>query len=222
MKEKSYSKMFVIFLAINITCLLVSNIIAIKTIKIVGIVFTAADILFPITYILNDVFTEVYGLKKAKFTIWISFFCNLLMVTLFWFALLLPADNTFGFERELETTLGITPRVLVASFVAFIVGNLANSIVMAKMKIKTKGKYLALRTITSTIVGEGLDTIIFIPSVFIGTLESSHILQMMLNVFCVKVFLEIILTPITYRVINLVRKKEEVIDKNSVPLSISN
>lgn len=211
MKEKSYSKMFVIFLTINITCLLVSNIIAIKTIKIMGIVFTAADILFPITYILNDVFTEVYGLEKAKLTIWISFFCNLLMVTLFWFALLLPADNTFEFEKELETTLGVTPRVLIASFIAFIVGNLANSIVMAKMKIKTEGKYLALRTITSTIVGEGLDTLIFIPIVFIGTLEISSVLQMMLNVFLIKVLMEIVLTPVTYKVIGLVKKKENVI-----------
>lgn len=208
MEKQTYSKLFIIFLTINITCLLVSNIIAIKTIQISGIIFTAADILFPITYILNDIFTEVYGLKKAKLIIWLSFFANLLMVILFWIAILLPQDVTFSYQRELETILSMTPRVLIASFVAFIVGSLTNSIVMETLKNKTKGKYLALRTITSTIVGEGLDSILFVSIVFLGTMEFTNLLQMAINMFGIKVLLEIILTPVTYQVINFVKRKE--------------
>lgn len=208
MEKPTYSKLFVIFLAINITCLLVSNIIAIKTVQIWGIVFTAADILFPITYILNDIFTEVYGFKKAKFTIWLSFFCNLVMVILFGITILLPQDASFRYQIELETILTMTPRVLIASFTAFIVGNFANAIIMEKLKIKTKGKYLALRTITSTIVGEGLDSIIFVSIVFVGTMEFSSLIQISLNMFCIKVLLEVVLTPVTYKVIGAIKRKE--------------
>lgn len=213
MEKQTYSKLFVIFLVINITCLLVSNIIAIKTVQIGGFIFTAADILFPITYILNDIFTEVYGLKKAKLTIWLSFFANLVMVILFGIAIILPQDASFNYQTELETILTMTPRVLIASFAAFIVGSLANSIVMEKLKIKTKGKYLALRTITSTIVGEGLDSIIFVTIVFLGTMEFTSLVQMAFNMFSIKVLLEIILTPVTYKVIDIVKRKESIEDK---------
>lgn len=213
MEKQTYSKLFVIFLVINITCLLVSNIIAIKTIQIGGFIFTAADILFPITYILNDIFTEVYGLKKAKLTIWLSFFANLVMVILFGIAIILPQDASFNYQTELETILTMTPRVLIASFAAFIVGSLANSIVMEKLKIRTKGKYLALRTITSTIVGEGLDSIIFVTIVFLGTMEFTSLVQMAFNMFSIKVLLEVILTPVTYKVIDIVKRKESIKDK---------
>ncbi len=168
MKKEEYSKIFIILCAINITCLLISNIITIKTINVFGLIFTAGDILFPITYILNDVFAEVYGFKKTKLVIWLSFFCNLLMVIIFRITILLPVNETFDMQNDLVNILGSTPRILIASFISFLVGNFANSIVMSKMKVKTKGKYLALRTIGSTLIGEGLDTIIFIPIVFIG------------------------------------------------------
>ena len=163
MKKENYSKIFIILGSLNITCLLISNIITIKTINISGLIFTAGDILFPITYILNDVFTEVYGFKKARFIIWISFFCNLLMVIIFGITIALPVDETFEMQSALVNILGSTPRILFASFISFLIGNFANSIVLSKMKVKTKGKYLALRTITSTLIGEGLDTLLFIP-----------------------------------------------------------
>ena len=175
MKKENYSKIFIILGSLNITCLLISNIITIKTINIFGLIFTAGDILFPITYILNDVFTEVYGFKKARFIIWISFFCNLLMVIIFGITIALPVDETFEMQSALVNILGSTPRILFASFISFLIGNFANSIVLSKMKVKTKGKYLALRTITSTLIGEGLDTLLFIPIVFIGTLDLKSI-----------------------------------------------
>lgn len=187
-----------------------SNIITIKTINISGLIFTAGDILFPITYILNDVFTEVYGFKKARFIIWISFFCNLLMVIIFGITIALPVDETFEMQSALVNILGSTPRILFASFISFLIGNFANSIVLSKMKVKTKGKYLALRTITSTLIGEGLDTLLFIPIVFIGTLDLKSILFLMIDTYILKVLLEVVLTPITYKVVKFIKRKENV------------
>lgn len=210
MKKENYSKIFIILGSLNITCLLISNIITIKTINISGLIFTAGDILFPITYILNDVFTEVYGFKKARFIIWISFFCNLLMVIIFGITIALPVDETFEMQSALVNILGSIPRILFASFISFLIGNFANSIVLSKMKVKTKGKYLALRTITSTLIGEGLDTLLFIPIVFIGTLDLKSILFLMIDTYILKVLLEVVLTPITYKVVKFIKRKENV------------
>ena len=210
MKKENYSKIFIILSSLNITCLLISNIITIKTINISGLIFTAGDILFPITYILNDVFTEVYGFKKARFIIWISFFCNLLMVIIFGITIALPVDETFEMQSALVNILGSTPRILFASFISFLIGNFANSIVLSKMKVKKKGKYLALRTITSTLIGEGLDTLLFIPIVFIGTLDLKSILFLMIDTYILKVLLEVVLTPITYKVVKFIKRKENV------------
>lgn len=210
MKKEIYSKTFIILCILNITCLLISNIITIKTVNILGLIFTAADVLFPITYILNDVFTEVYGFNKARFVIWASFFSNLLMVTIFQIVIWLPPDETFTIQNELQNILGSTPRILLASFLAFLVGNFANSIVLSKIKVKTKGKYLGFRTIISTIIGEGLDTLLFIPIVFVGTLEIKDILMLMLDVYLLKVLIEIILTPLTYKVIDFIKRKENI------------
>lgn len=210
MKKENYSKTFIILCILNITCLLISNIITIKTVNILGLIFTAADVLFPITYILNDVFTEVYGFNKARFVIWASFFSNLLMVTIFQIVIWLPPDETFTIQNELQNILGSTPRILLASFLAFLVGNFANSIVLSKIKVKTKGQYLGFRTIISTIIGEGLDTLLFIPIVFVGTLEIKDILMLMLDVYLLKVLIEIILTPLTYKVIDFIKRKENI------------
>ena len=210
MKKEEYSKIFIILCAINITCLLISNIITIKTINIFGLIFTAGDILFPITYILNDIYTEVYGFKKSKFIIWLSFFCNLLLVIIFRITILLPVNETFDMQNDLVNILGSTPRILIASFISFLVGNFANSIIMSKMKVKTKGKYLALRTIGSTLIGEGLDTIIFIPIVFIGNLDLKTILFLIIDTYVLKVLLEVVLTPITYKVVEFIKNKENI------------
>ena len=210
MKKENYSKIFMILCALNITCLLISNIITIKTINIVGLVFTAGDILFPITYILNDVFTEVYGYNKSRFVIWISFFCNLLMIIVFQITIALPSSEAFEFQSDLENILGSTPRVLLASFISFLAGNFANAIALSKIKVKTNGKYLALRTIVSTLIGEGLDTLIFVPIVFLGILDIKTMLFLMFDMYILKVLIEVVFTPITYKVVGFVKKKENI------------
>lgn len=210
MKKQTYSKIFVILFGINITFLLISNIITVKTINVFGLIFTAADMLFPITYILNDIFTEVYGFKKAKLVIWLSFFCNLVMVTIFGVSIWLPADESFTLQNDFVNILGSTPRILIASFISFLVGNFTNAMILSKIKIKTKGKYLALRTIVSTLIGEGLDTILFVPIVFIGVLNLQEIFSLILNIYVLKVLVEVVLTPITYKVVKLIKKNEEI------------
>lgn len=210
MKNENYSKLFVILCSLNITCLLISNVITVKTINIFGLIYTAADVIFPITYILNDVFTEVYGFNKSRFVIWISFFCNLLMVILFQITIALPSNEQFEFQNDLINIVGSTPRILIASFISFLVGNFANSVLMSKMKVKTEGKYLALRTITSTIVGEGLDTILFVPLVFIGNLDLQNIIKLIIDIYAFKVLLEVILTPVTYKIVNIIKNKENI------------
>lgn len=210
MKKQTYSRIFIILCGINITFLLISNIITVKTINVFGLIFTAADMLFPITYILNDIFTEVYGFNKAKLVIWLSFLCNLVMVTIFGISIWLPADESFTLQNDFVNILGSTPRILIASFISFLVGNFANAIVLSKIKIKTKGKYLALRTIASTLIGEGLDTILFVPIVFIGVLNVQEIFSLTLNIYVLKVLVEVVLTPITYKVVNCIKKNEEI------------
>ena len=210
MNKQAYTKIFVILGALNITCLLIANIVTIKIINIFGLVFAAGDILFPITYILNDVFTEVYGFKKARVIIWLSFFCNLIMVVFFWIAIKIPADSSFQYQKELEVVLGMTPRLLIASFIAYIIGSFANSITMSKLKVKTKGKYLPIRAIISTIIGAGLDSVIFVPIAFVGRIDLSTIVSMIINVFCLKVFFEVILTPFTYKLIKAIKRKEQI------------
>ncbi len=210
MKKEQYTRLFIILCSLNITFLLISNIVTVKTINIFGLIFTAGDLLFPFTYILNDIFTEVYGFNKAKFVIWISFFCNLIMVIIFGIVIWFPEDKSFTMQREFHNILGNTPRILLASFISYLLGNFTNSIILSKIKVKTKGKYLGLRTVTSTLVGEGLDTLLFIPIAFLGKLDLSKMLNLMLNVYILKVTLEIILTPITYIVIGFIKRKEDI------------
>jgi uncharacterized integral membrane protein (TIGR00697 family) len=210
MKKEQYTRLFIILCSLNITFLLISNIVTVKTINIFGLIFTAGDLLFPFTYILNDIFTEVYGFNKAKFVIWISFFCNLIMVIIFGIVIWFPEDKSFTMQREFQNILGNTPRILLASFISYLLGNFTNSIILSKIKVKTKGKYLGLRTVTSTLVGEGLDTLLFIPIAFLGKLDLSKMLNLMLNVYILKVTLEIILTPITYIVIGFIKRKEDI------------
>ena len=132
------------------------------------------------------------------------------MIIIFKITILLPSSESFEMQEELVKILGSTPRILIASFISFLVGNFANSIVMSKMKVKTEGKYLALRTIGSTLIGEGLDTLIFIPIVFINNLDLQTMIFLVIDTYILKVSLEIILTPITYKVIKFIKKKEKI------------
>ncbi|MBQ3475063.1 MAG: queuosine precursor transporter [Bacilli bacterium] len=209
MKKENYSKTFVILLVLNIVCLLSSNILAAKQVEILGLVFTSSTLLFPISYILNDVFVEVYGYKTSKFTIIISFLSNLLMVLFFTIAIYLPYPDFFKNQDAFKTVLSTTPRILLASVLAYIFGNLFNSKVMAKMKENNKKGILWHRTILSSVVGEFLDTLIFISVAFIGVMSIKDLGIMFLSVYLLKLSVEIIFTPILVKVINKIKKIEK-------------
>jgi len=200
------SHRLVVATAIFITCLITANIIAVKIIAIGPVFLPAAIIIFPISYIFGDILTEVYGYRWARRVIWLGFACNLLFVIFAWLGQLLPPAPFWGGQEAYKSILGYAPRLLVASFIGYLAGEFANSFVMAKMKVMTRGRWLWTRTIGSTIVGEGLDTALFITIAFIGT--PSFVLIMILYHWLAKTFIEAVFTPFTYAVVNYLKKKE--------------
>jgi uncharacterized integral membrane protein (TIGR00697 family) len=202
-----------------VTCLIISNIIAVKLINIGGLILPAAVVLFPITYIIGDVLTEVYGYGRARQVIWMGFFCNLIAVLAFWIAGLLPAASfwnagTYGSPdeamRAYRAILGFTPRLLVASFIAYLAGEFLNSLVLAKIKIRTGGRFLWIRTIGSTIVGQAADSTIFITIAFVGIISGHDLAITILSQWLFKVSYETAATPLTYLVVNSLKRAEGV------------
>jgi uncharacterized integral membrane protein (TIGR00697 family) len=202
------SHRFVIITAIFITCLITANIIAVKVISVGPVFLPAAIIIFPLSYIFGDILTEVYGYRWARRVIWLGFACNLLFVIFVWLGQLLPPAPFWGGQEAYKSILGYAPRLLVASFIGYLFGEFANSFVLARMKILTRGRWLWTRTIGSTIVGQGLDTSIFITLAYIGT--TSFVPIMMLYHWLAKTLIEAIFTPFTYAVVNYLKKKEKV------------
>jgi uncharacterized integral membrane protein (TIGR00697 family) len=206
--DSSFSPLFLFLFALFLTCLLVSNVIAGRLISVFGIVLPSAVILFPITYILGDVFTEVYGFRKTRIVIWGGFAANLLISLVFLAALALPVPGFFKDQAAYATVLGMTPRIVAASLVAYWAGEFANSITLSLLKRATRGKYLWTRTISSTVLGQGLDTALFIGIGFAGLVPAGVLLQMMLAQYLFKVGYEVVLTPLTYIVVGAAKKKE--------------
>lgn len=207
--KNNYSKIFIILLAINITFLLVSNIITSKLILIFGLVFTAGDFLFPITYILNDVFAEVYGYEKTKLVVILSFICNLIMVTIFYITILLPYPDYWLNQEGYMNILLSTPRILLGSFLSYTIGSIVNAKILNKIKFKNKNSKVYQRTILSSLIGELVDTVIFITITFIGTITMSELIKLVIDVYILKILIEIVFTPVTCIVINKIKQIEE-------------
>jgi uncharacterized integral membrane protein (TIGR00697 family) len=212
-----YSHWFLLVASIFITCLITSNIIAVKLVNIFGLVLPAAILIFPISYIFGDVLTEVYGYHQARQVIWLGFFCNLIAVVAIWLGQILPAASFWDGQAAYERILGYTPRLLAASFLAYLVGEFTNSFVLAKMKIATKGRWLWTRTIGSTLVGQGLDSLVFMTLAFVGTIPLNALAGAIVVQWLSKSAYEAIATPLTYGTVNFLKKKEEldVFDTNT-------
>ena len=215
--DKNGYRWFHVVTAIFVTTLIISNIIAVKLVQIAGLFLPSAVILFPVAYIFGDILTEVYGYARARQVIWTGFFCNLLAVAAIWIGGILPAApfwaiGPFGSpqaaQQAYEAILGFTPRLLLASFIAYLVGEFLNSFVLAKLKLRTKGRFLWIRTISSTIVGEGADSAVFISAAFWGILPPSAIGQAILSQWLFKVTYETLATPLTYWVVNALKRAE--------------
>jgi hypothetical protein len=202
------SHRFVILAALFVTCLITANTIAVKLVSLGPFILPAAIFVFPFSYIFGDVLTEVYGYRWARRVIWLGFFCNLIFVFFAWIGQILPPASFWGAQEAYERILGYTPRLLAASFVGYLAGEFVNSFVLSKMKILTRGRWLWSRTIGSTILGQGVDTSIFITLAFIGT--SSFVPIIILYHWLAKVVIEVVATPLTYAVVNFLKKKEAV------------
>ncbi len=207
--KKMVSELFMIIAVMYVTCLLLSNLIAGKMWAVTSsITLPAAVILFPITYIFGDVFTEVYGFKKARTIIWLGFACSFFAVAIYLMTIALPHPDFWTNQDAYATVMGTTPRVAIASFIGYLFGEFSNSMILSKLKVITKGKNLWIRTILSTLVGEGFDSIIFVTISFWGTMDNKTVLSMILFQYLFKVCYEIIFTPATYAIVNWIKRKE--------------
>ena len=202
------SHRFVVVVAVFVTCLITANFIIVKQISIGNLVLPAAIIIFPLSYIIGDILTEVYGYQQARRVIWLGFLCNLIAVVAIWVGKVLPSAPVFEAQSAYERILGSTPRFLLASFVAYLAGEFANSFVLAKMKIRTRGRWLWMRTIGSTLVGQGIDTLIVLTIAFAGVLPFSVLGTMILSHWLLKTAYEAVATPLTYGVVGYLKRKE--------------
>ena len=203
-------KYYDLVMALFVTILLCSNLIgAAKVCTVWGLTFGAGVLFFPISYIFNDVLTEVYGYARARKVVWAGFGAIVFASFMSWVVVTLPPAIGWNDQRAYETVFGQTPRIVFASLTAFFVGEFANSYVLAKMKIKTSGKHLWIRTIGSTIVGEGVDSAVFYPVAFMGVWSNSLVVQVMLSNYTIKVLWEAVITPVTYKVVNFLKRSEQ-------------
>lgn len=193
-----------------VVVLLISNISATKVIALGPILTDGGAILFPLAYIFGDVLTEVYGYRYARRAIWSGFAMMLLAVLTFTAVRFMPPAAEYHDQAAFEAVLGFFPRIVIASLVAYLVGEFMNSFVLAKLKIITKGKQLWLRLIGSTIVGELLDTTIFAFIAFGGIIVGFDMFIYILVGWVFKVMVEVVMLPVTYRVIAFLKKRENV------------
>ncbi|WP_246350481.1 queuosine precursor transporter [Sphingobium boeckii] len=207
-----------------VTILLLSNLIgAAKLSTVAGFTFGAGILFFPLGYVIGDVLTEVYGYARARRCVWAGFFAMLFMAVMSYIVVHLPAADGWGDQKAYESVFGNTWRIVFASLFAFWAGEFVNSFVMAKMKIWTQGRHLWSRTIGSTIVGQGVDSLIFYPLAFLGAWSTAQVLTVMVTNWAMKVAWEALLTPVTYAVVNRLKRAEGVDvydeDTNFTPFS---
>lgn len=203
-----YSYWFVVIAAFFVTALITANITSVKIIGLFSFVVDAGVVIFPISYIFGDILTEVYGYRRARQVIWLGFFCNLLAVGAITLSGALPAAGIWDGQEAYNTILGYAPRLLFASFCAYLIGEFVNSYVLAKMKIATNGRWLWSRTIGSTLVGQGLDSLVFVVLAFSGTVPTGVLIGIIVVNWLFKSAYEAAATPLTYLVVNFLKRRE--------------
>lgn len=206
-----------------VSVLLISNVASTKIVDLKWFTFDGGTLLFPLSYIFGDILTEVYGYKRSRSVIWLGFFMALLMSMVFIVVGKLPSAAGWDNQVAYDAILGLTPRIVCASLIAYFCGEFSNSFILAKMKILTKGKWLWARTIGSTVVGELVDSFLFILIAFTGILPGSLLFTLIISNYIFKTAVEILFTPITYKVVAFLKKKENEdyydIDTNFNPFS---
>lgn len=206
--NERYSLPFLLLTVLFCVCLIIANLVEIKTVSLGIVTVTAGIAVFPLSYIINDCLVEVYGFRKARLVIWLGFFMNLLVTLLLQFAIMLPGSEDWSAQGAMETIYGNVPRILAASFLAFIGGSMANAWVMSRMKVKLGGKHFSVRAIVSTLWGEGVDSIIFFPIAFGGVLPLNVIIELIITQALLKTLYEILILPVTIRVVKRLKRIE--------------
>ena len=201
----------VTFMLLGVTfcvCLILANLLATKQIQFGPLNLTAGVLVFPISYVVNDCITEVWGYRRSKLVIWTGFVMNFAFVLLAWLADLIPGAPYWTNQEGFHALFGLAPRVALASFAAFLVGSLLNAYVMSKMKIRDKGRRFSLRAIVSTMAGEVSDSLIFFPVALGGIVPKENLLLMMVSQVVVKTLYEVIVLPVTKRVVAWLKQTE--------------
>jgi uncharacterized integral membrane protein (TIGR00697 family) len=214
--KKQVSLPFMIAGILFTTCLLISNILAVKIIAIGPWAAPAGILVFPLAYIINDIIAEVWGYRKARLIIWSGFAMNLLAILLFMLAVHLPAAPFWKNQGAFSSVLGSTPRIVAASLSAYLVGSFLNAYVLSRMKIISKGRNFGCRAIVSTLAGESADSFLFIAIAFGGIYSFYNLLWMVMTQALLKTVYEIIVLPLTARIVKQVKRSvaEDVFDDN--------
>ena len=207
MKEKVSVSFMLLGILFNV-CLIAANLLETKIIQIGSLSVTAGLLVFPISYIINDCIAEVWGYKKTRLIIWSGFVMNFFVAIMGLIAVAIPAAPFWEGEAHFNFVFGFAPRIVVASLLAFFVGSFLNAYVMSRMKIHSHGRHFSLRAVFSTIVGESADSLIFFPIAFGGIVAWKELLLMMLTQIVLKSMYEIIVLPITYRLVRTIKKWE--------------
>lgn len=201
---------FDIIMALFVAVLLISNLASTKILSLWMFTFDGGTILFPLSYIFGDILTEVYGYQRSRKVIWTGFGAALLMSLVLWVVQELPPAEGWTGQQAYESLLGFVPRIVLASLVAYFSGAFSNAVIMSRLKVKMQGRFLWIRTIGSTLVGEGIDSAIFCMVAFYGTMPNELLLSIIVSNYIFKSGVEILFTPLTYRIVGFLKRKEKV------------
>jgi hypothetical protein len=208
--QKKQLHIYEMLAGLFVMTLIVSNIASIKVVAIGPLVFDAGTILFPLSYIVGDIVTEVYGYRKMRSLLYVGVVSLILTMTTFWVVQILPASPDWPNQVAYESILGVVWRIVLASVTALFLGEIMNAYVMARMKVRSKGKNLWVRMISSSVVGSAIDTVVFSTVAFLGTMPFDALAQLMITVFLIKITTEVIVSPLTIKIINIVKRREKI------------
>ncbi len=194
--------------AFFVAVLLISNIASAKIVELGPLTFDGGTLLFPISYIFGDILTEVYGFRRARKVLWLGFGASLLMASTLMAVGRLPASSEWPYQEAFENILGQTPRIVIASLLAYLAGEFSNAVILARMKVAMDGRKLWMRTIGSTLVGQGVDTVIFVGAAFWGVFEPGLLMKVIVSNYVFKCGVEILFTPGTYIITGFLKRTE--------------
>ncbi len=206
--SQGFSPVFVVLTTLFCVCLIVSNIMEIKTVDAGPLTLTAGIIVFPVSYIINDCIVEVYGFARARMVIWLGFAMSLFVALLLQLGMWLPGNAAWDGQAAMERVFSSVPRIVAASFAAFLCGSMVNAYVMSRMKVSSAGRRFSARAIVSTLWGEGTDSLIFFPIAFAGVLPWGDIASLIVTQALLKTVYEIIALPVTLRVVKRLKRRE--------------